>query len=58
MHLQMEQRKFMAEFDKIPENSRTIAQRRRKQDLERELGIVGKNISNLRNKLRELGALK
>ncbi len=35
-----------------------MAQRRRRQELDRELGICGTNISGLKNRLRELGAAK
>lgn len=49
---------MQAELDKLPENGhRTIAQRRRREELERELVIAGKNVSNLRGKLRDLDAL-
>lgn len=47
----------MAEFDKIPDGAKTIAQRRRKEELEREIQTSNKNISGLRNRLRELDAL-
>ena len=57
LNLQMEQGKLVREFDRIPENAKTIAQRRRKEDLDREIKIVNKNISNLKNKLREMDAL-
>ena len=46
MSLQLEQKKLTAEFDKIPENAKTIAQRRRKEELDREIQILAKNISN------------
>jgi hypothetical protein len=49
---------MQAELDKLPENGhRTLAQRRRREELERELAIVGKNVSSLRNKLRDMDAL-
>ena len=54
----MERDKFKAEFDKIPENAKTIAQRRRREDLERELGILNKQIGGLKTKLRELEAIQ
>lgn len=57
LNLQMEQGKLVREFDRIPENAKTIAQRRRKEELDREIKIVNKNISNLKNKLREMDAL-
>ena len=53
----MERDKFKNEFDKIPENPKTIIQKRRKEDLERELGILNKNIASLKTKLRELDAI-
>jgi predicted nucleic acid-binding Zn-ribbon protein len=55
--LNIERDKYKAEYDKIPENAKTIAQRRRREDLERELGILNRNIGGLKNKLRELEAL-
>lgn len=48
---------LQAEFDKIPDNAKTIAQRRRREELDTEIKIVNKNISGLKNKLRELDAL-
>ena len=45
------------EFDKIPENAKTIAQRKWKSDLERELGILDWNISSLKGRLWDMGAL-
>ena len=50
----MEKDKYKAEFNKIPENAKTIAQRRRREDLERELDILNKNIYSLRTKLKDL----
>ena len=55
--LQLEQKKLVSEFDRIPENAKTMAQRRRKEELEREIKDVNKNISGMRNKLREMDAL-
>lgn len=57
LNLQMERKRMNAEFEKIPESAKTIAQRRRKSDLEREIKILDKNISNLKNKLRGMDAL-
>ncbi|CDW71884.1 cop9 signalosome complex subunit 7b [Stylonychia lemnae] len=57
LSLQLDQKKLQGEFDRIPESAKTIAQRRRKEELDREIKIVNKNISNLKNKLRELDAL-
>lgn len=45
------------EFDKIPEAAKTIAQWKWKQDLEREIGILDWNISNLKGKLRDMNML-
>ncbi len=53
----MERDKYKDQFNKIPENAKTIAQRRRKEDLDREISILNKNISSLKHKLRELEAL-
>lgn len=57
LQLNLERDKYKAEFDKIPENAKTIAQRRRREELERELDILGKNIGSLKAKLRDLEAL-
>ena len=54
LQLNLERDKYKAEFDKIPENAKTIAQRRRKEELEIELDILGKNIASLKTKLREI----
>lgn len=51
--LNLERDKFKNEFDKIPENPKTLAQKRRREDLERELSILNKNIASLKTKLRE-----
>jgi len=48
---------LQAEYDRIPDNAKTIAQRRRKEELERDIQISNKNVSGLKNKLRELDAL-
>lgn len=57
LNLQMEKKKLSNEFDKIPDSAKTIAQRRRKGDLEREIKILDKNISSLKGKLRDMQAL-
>ena len=44
----MERDKYKNEYDKIPENAKTIAQKRRREDLERELSILNKNIGSLK----------
>jgi len=54
LQLNMEREKYQNEFNKIPESAKTIAQRRRRDDLEREISILNKNISSLKNKLKEL----
>jgi len=55
--LNMERKRFKDEFDKLPHHPKTIVQKRRREELDRELQILGKNIGNLKQKLRELGAL-
>lgn len=57
LQLNLERDKFKNEFDKIPENPKTIAQKRRREDLERELQILNKNIVSMKTKLRELDAM-
>ena len=54
----MEKDKYKNEFDKIPENPKTIAQKRRKEELDRELSILNKNIASLKTKLRDMDALR
>jgi hypothetical protein len=55
----LEQRKLQNELDKLPESGpRTIAQRKRREEVERDLLIATKNISGIRSKLRELEALR
>ena len=50
----MERDRYKAEFEKIPENAKTIAQRRRREELERELDILNKNIYSLKTKLKDI----
>ena len=57
LNIQIEQKKLQAEFDKIPESAKTIAQRKRREELEREINILNRNISSLKSKLRDMGAL-
>ena len=54
----MEKDKYKNEYDKIPENPKTIAQKRRKEELDRELSILNKNIASLKTKLRDMDALR
>ena len=54
----MEKDTYKNEFDKIPENPKTIAQKRRKEELDRELSILNKNIASLKTKLRDMDALR
>ena len=59
MQIQIDQRKLQNELDKLPESGpRTIAQRKRREEVERDLAVASKNISGIRNKLRELDALR
>lgn len=57
LDMQLDQNRLQAEFDRIPDNAKTIAQRRRKAELERELQIAAKSVSTLRNKLRDMKVL-
>jgi predicted nucleic acid-binding Zn-ribbon protein len=57
LQLNLERDRFKNEFDKIPENPKTIAQKRRREELDRELQILNKNIASLKTKLRELDAI-
>ncbi len=52
----MERDKFKNEFDRLPENPKTMIQKRRREELERELSILNKNIASLKTKLREFDA--
>ena len=58
LQLNLDRDKYKAELDKIPENAKTIAQRRRREFLEQELKVVNKNISTMKQKLREMGELQ
>ena len=53
LQLNLERDRYKAEFEKIPENAKTIAQRRRREELERELDILNKNIYSLKTKLKD-----
>ena len=44
LRLNLDKDKFKAEFDKIPESAKKIAQLRRRQFLEAELKIINKSI--------------
>ena len=48
---------MQAEYDRIPENAKKIDQRRRREELERDIKGINSSISGLKNKLRELDAL-
>ena len=53
----MERDKYKNEFEKIPENPKTIAQKRRREELDRGLSILNKNIASMKTKLKEMDAL-
>lgn len=58
LSLQLEQKKLQAELDKVPESGhRTMVQRRLREELERDLKLIGGSVSGIRNKLRDLDAL-
>ena len=57
MQLNIDKDKYKAELEKIPENAKTIAQRRRREFLEQEMKVIGKNLGLLKGKLRDLGEL-
>ncbi len=57
MQLNIATDKYKADLDKIPENAKTIAQRRRREFLEQEMKVIGKNLGLLKGKLRDLGEL-
>ena len=57
MQLNIDRDKYKGEFDKIPENAKTMAQKRRRQFLEGELKLLNKNIGTLKQKLRDMGEL-
>jgi hypothetical protein len=46
-----------SELVKLPDNGKTMAQRRRKEDLDMEVGILNSNINSLKTKLRDLNVL-
>ncbi len=57
LQLNLERDKFKNEFDRLPENPKTIVQKRRREELERDLAILNKNIASLKTKLRDLDAI-
>ena len=57
LQLNIDKDKYKAEFDKIPENPKTMAQKRRRTFLEGELKLISKNIGSLKQKLRDMGEL-
>ena len=57
LQLNLDKDKFKAEYDKIPENAKTIAQRRRREFLEQELKVIGRNLATMKQKLRAMGEL-
>eukprot|EP01016_Furgasonia_blochmanni_P006227 TRINITY_DN12493_c0_g1_i1.p1 TRINITY_DN12493_c0_g1~~TRINITY_DN12493_c0_g1_i1.p1 ORF type:complete len:261 (-),score=61.00 TRINITY_DN12493_c0_g1_i1:51-803(-) len=58
MSLQMEKSKLTMELQKLDESKmKTGNQIRRKKEIETDLGILDTNISNLKQKLREMNAL-
>jgi predicted nucleic acid-binding Zn-ribbon protein len=54
--LQMEKDRVEIEYNKIPEHSKTISQRRRREDLAQELDLLNTNINSLKSKLRTLNS--
>jgi len=54
--LQMERDRVQIEYNKIPEHSKTISQRRRRDDLAQELDLLNTNINSLKSKLRALNS--
>lgn len=58
LQLNIDKDKYKSELDKIPENPKTIAQRSRREFLEEELKVIGRNISTMKQKLRDLGGLE
>ena len=58
MQLNIDKDKYKNEFDKIPENAKTMAQIRRRQFLDSELNLLNKNIGTLKQKLRDMGELQ
>jgi len=57
MQLNIDRDKHKMELAKIPENAKTMAQIRRRQFLEQELKLLGKNIGSMKSKLRDMGEL-
>ena len=58
MQLNIDKDKYKAEFDKIPESAKTMAQIKRRKFLEDELKILQKNIGKMKQKLRDMGELQ
>ena len=57
MDLNQSKDKYKTELERIPDNAKTIAQRRRREFLESELKLIGKNLGILKGKLKDLGEL-
>jgi hypothetical protein len=57
MQLNIDKDKYKAEFDKIPESAKTMAQIKRRKFLDDELKILSKNIGKMKQKLRDMGEL-
>jgi hypothetical protein len=58
LSLNLDKDKYKNELNKIPENAKTIAQRTRREFLEQELKVVGRNIGTMKQKLRDLGGIE
>ena len=58
MQLNIDRDKYKAELNKIPDSAKTMAQIRRRQFLEQELKLLGKNIGSMKSKLRDMGELQ
>ena len=57
MKLNMERDKLKDELAKIPENAKKGAQIRRREFLEEETQLLGRQIGTLKQKLRDLSAI-
>lgn len=54
--LQMERDRVQIEYNKIPEHSKTISQRRRREELAQELELLNTNINSLKSKMRAMNS--
>ncbi|CAG9326093.1 unnamed protein product [Blepharisma stoltei] len=58
MNLQLDKQRLESEYSKLPAHSKSRASKLRRDQIEEELSVVDRNISNLKSKLRGMHALR